>query len=108
MIEHSTNVMVSVSQEACVDLHHSGVCALLFFRKRCPLLNPFRARREFCARRKDAEIELALMSCGTPFVPTHIELAGIAIDVLTRRLMRCMACAGREIEEEGFVDGDIA
>ena len=108
MIEHPTNVVIGVSQEAGVDLHHSGIGALLFFGKRCPLLNPFWARREFCARREDAEIKLALMSCGAPLVPTHIEFAGIAIDVLTRRLMRGMTSARGKVEEEGFVDGDVA
>ncbi|CAB4685788.1 unannotated protein [freshwater metagenome] len=108
MIEHPTNVVIGVSQEAGVDLHHAGIGALLFFGKRCPLLNPLWARREFSSRWKDAEIELALMGCGTPFIPAHIEFAGIAIDVRTRRLMRGMTSARSEVEEEGFVDGDVA
>ena len=48
------------------------------------------------------------MGCGTPFIPAHIEFADIAIDVVTRRLMRGMTGSGREIEKERFVSGDIA
>ena len=56
MVKHPTNVVIGMSQEAGVDLHHSGIGALLFFGKRGPFLNPLGARRELCAWRKDAEI----------------------------------------------------
>ncbi len=102
-VEQAAEVVIGVRQEAGIDLHHAGVCAPLLGRKRRPVLHPRRPSRQRRPRRDDSGRDLPRQRSLAPHVPPLVEPPAIALDPLAGRLVRRVARAQRQIEEERLV-----
>ena len=102
-VEQAAEVVIGVRQEAGIDLHHAGVCAPLLGRKRRPVLHPRRPSRQRRSRRDDSGRDLPRQRSLAPHVPPLVEPPAIALDPLAGRLVRRVARAQRQIEEERLV-----
>ena len=76
--------------------------------KGVPRRNPVGPFAQSGAGREQSRGRLAGEGLGPPFVPTLVEAAAVAVDECGRRLMRRVAGAGREVQEERFGGQHVA
>ncbi len=102
-LEHAGNLHVRVREEAGEDLHHAGGESLLVGRQRVPGRHPRGPLRALRQRRQQPRLDLAREDLVSPLVPALVEVAAIPLDVLGRCLVRRVARARCEPEEERLV-----
>ena len=97
------HLRVGVGHEPGEHLHHPGVEALLVGGQRVPGRDPVRPLAQLGALGQEARGQLALEHLLAPLVPALVEPAAVGLDERVGRLVRRMAGAGREPEEERLV-----
>ena len=125
VLKQPPDVMVGVRQEPRVHLGHPGEQPLLVRRQRVPRLGVVQRRKRLAVRtaaglggaervgrgkpgvgRDDAQLLLPDQGLLPDRLIAHVELPGVPVDPLARRMMRRMARAGRVVEEERLVRRD--
>ena len=99
-LEDAGHLGIGVAEEAGIHLHHSRGETPLIPAQGVPGGNPGRAFRELGPLRQQARGQLALEYCVPPLVPPLVEPSPIAVDVLLRSLVRCVAGSGGEPQQE--------
>ena len=92
-----------MGDEACVDLHHARVEALLVGAQAVPRGDVGVGRRQLGVGRDDAHLLLTLEDDAPVLVPAHVELAVVLLDPLTGRMVRRLAGGGGVVEQERLV-----
>ncbi len=123
--EQASDLVVGVREEPGVDLRHSREELLLVIRERVPrprvvewrerlavrpgarLARPDRVdRRQLGVLRDEAELLLPGEGLLAHRLVAHVEAALVLVGPLARNVMRCMAGAGRVVEEERLLGRD--
>ncbi len=104
--DDASDLGVGVREEGREALHEPGREALLVGRERVPGGDPVGTRRELGSLGDDALGDLAGEDRVAPRIPAHVEAPGVLLDPLGRRLVRRVARAGAEVEEERLLGVD--
>ena len=106
-VKHATDLLVGVRQEPREALHEASGHGPILVAERVPGWDPGRPRRERGRGWQQAHGELALEDLLAPGIPADVEPAAVVVAPAGRRLVRRVAGAGGEVEEErsGSVDG---
>ena len=100
-VDHPPDLCVGVLEEAGEHLHHPRVQPPLVVAEVVPGLDPVRTLAQLRSRRAGGPTRLlAGEDLLAPTIPSEVELALVPVAVLLRDLMRRVACAGCEVEEE--------
>src|ERR1700722_3936755 len=99
-VEDACDLRIGMREEAGIDLHEPGGESLLVTAQRVPGRDPGGAFGELGAGRQEARRRLPGEHPLSPAVPSLVEGAAIALDVLGWCLVRSVAGARREPQEE--------